>query len=102
MRLKTWCIVFTILLFNGCGMVPLEEHREGGIGKSVGTFREMAAMPESYSSRIGCKETTYKLDNGNWVYVEPEPRHFIHWEVNSQGIIIGSRVEKTSSPHGQD
>ncbi len=98
MKLKIWYIVFTILIFSGCGMVSLKEHREGGIGKSIELFREMAAMPESYASRIGWKETTYKLNNGNWIYVEPEPRQYIHWEVNPHGIIVGSRVEKTSNP----
>ncbi len=97
MKLKKLYIVFAILIFSGCGMVSLEEHRKGGIGMSIEEFREIAVMPESYASRIGWKETTYKLNNGNLVYVEPEPRHYIHWEVNPQGVIVGSRVEKTSS-----
>ena len=51
----------------------------------------------SYASRIGWKETTYPLDNGNWVYVEPAgvggKDCLIHWEVNPQGIIVGARTE---------
>jgi len=49
---------------------------------------------ESYASRIGWKEKTYQLNNGNWVYVEPDSKNcFIHWEVNPQGIIVGYKLE---------
>ena len=102
MKFKKWYIVFTILIFGGCAIPSLEVYRKDGIGQSVEIFREIAARPTSYSSRIGWKGTTYKLDNGNWVFVQPVHRNYIHWEVNPQGIIIGSRIEKTSSPPGQD
>jgi len=49
---------------------------------------------ESYASRIGWKEKTYQLDNGNWVYVEPDSKNcFIHWEVNPLGIFVGYKLE---------
>jgi len=53
-------------------------------------LRDLAAPPESYSSRIGWRETTYPLDNGYWVYVQPDrPDCQIHFKVNPQDIVVG-------------
>lgn len=81
-------------------MPSVEEYAKNyWIGQSVQELQEPLSRPNSYASRIGWKETTYKLDNGNWVYVEPVRKDcYVHWEVNPQGVIIGSRVEKTSNP----
>lgn len=50
---------------------------------------------DSYAKSIGWeKGTTYKLENGNWVYVELDSKEcFIHWEVNPAGIIIGYKLD---------
>ena len=62
----------------------------------------MDSREGSYASRTGWKETTYPLDNGNWVYVTPAGVFgkafgggdcFIHYEVNPQGIIVNARTE---------
>jgi hypothetical protein len=52
--------------------------------------------PDSYASKIGWKETTYPLANGNFIYIEPVSADcLIHWEINQNGIIIGYQsIEK--------
>jgi len=84
-------------------MPTVEEYAKNyWIGQSVEELKEADSRPsfsDSYASSIGWKKTTYKLDSGNWVYVELVRKDcYVHWEVNPQGIIIGSRVEKTSNP----
>ena len=66
----------------------------GGIGQPIEETRKTMARENSYASSIGWKETTYPLDDGNWVFVEPAtPDCLIHWEVNPQGIIVGAHAE---------
>ncbi|RPJ58374.1 MAG: hypothetical protein EHM12_07895 [Dehalococcoidia bacterium] len=86
-------IVFSIFLFHGCIPSVSQQTRET-MGHSISVVTESVSRPGSYASSIGWKEKTYKLDNGNWVYVEPDrPGCFLHWEVNSQGIIVGYKLE---------
>ena len=48
--------------------------------------------PDSYASKIGWKETTYPLVNGNYVFVEPFSKDCsLHWEVTPGDTIIGYR-----------
>ena len=65
------------------------------MGRPVEELRALVFTPRILRlSRIGWKEKTYKFDNGNWVYVEPDsPGCFIHWESDLQGIIVGYRLE---------
>ncbi len=89
-------ILFSVLLFHGClsQIMSTKERTKAWMGQPIDKLRTAVLRPESYASRIGWKEKTYKLDNGNWVYVEPDsPGCFIHWEVNPQGIIVGYRLE---------
>jgi hypothetical protein len=75
-------------------IAPIEDRTNSWIGRPIEEIRRPILRPESYASRIGWKEKTYKLDSGNWVYVEPDsPGCFIHWEVNPQGIIVGYKLE---------
>lgn len=85
-----------MLLSQGClsQIVSKTEYTKNMIGVPIEKLKEAIARPESYPSSIGWQEKTYTLDNGNWVYVEPvRPDCFIHWEVNSNGIIIGYKTE---------
>jgi len=90
-------LVAAIFLLNsgGCAPIPsLRTTRKEGLGMPISAIRELNEREGSYASSIDWKEKTYQLDNGNWVYVEPEkPNCFIHWEVNPAGIVVGSRVE---------
>jgi hypothetical protein len=96
-KLNRVCVLILLFLLGGCiSQYPsLDEYRKSGIGHSIEISREIDARYNSYTSRIGWTETTYELDNGNWVYVEPIPPQYIHWEVNPDGIIVGSTVKKT-------
>ncbi len=94
--------IYTILVLlaislNGCAQIPSpEEYGESGIGLSIEKLKAIGSRPGSYESRIGWKEVTYQLDNGNWVYVEPlSKRCLMHWEVTPKGIIVGYRIEGT-------
>jgi hypothetical protein len=89
-------ILFTTLFAVSClsQIVSIEDNTNSWIGRPLEEIRRPILRPESYASRIGWKEKTYSLDNGNWVYVEPDsPGCFIHWEVNQQGIIVGYKLE---------
>jgi len=86
-------IIITFMLFFlvfGCmsQIVSIEEHTNGMLGHPIHEIQTAMARPSSYASRIDWKETTYPLQNGHWVFVEPEPRCLIHWEVNQEGIIV--------------
>lgn len=89
-------LILAALIFSSCisQIASIEDYRKSWIGHPIEEWRNAGLRPESYASRIGWKEKTYQLDNGNWVYVEPDsPGCFIHWEVNPKGVIIGSKLE---------
>ena len=91
-------IPFAILI-NGCvSQIPsLDDFRKGWIGSSIDELREAYSLPsgnDEYAKEIGWKETTYKLENGNWVYIGLAGRNcFIHWEVNPKGILVDSKLD---------
>ena len=85
-----------ILSVTGClRQIPnIMEYTNYWVERPVYQMKELVSRRESYASRIGCKEKTYTLENGNWVYVEPDsPGCFIPWEVNPNGIIVGYKLE---------
>lgn len=95
-------MVVSVLCLGGCvsQIVSLKAYTEGWLGRPIEEKRQVILRHGSHASRIGWKETTYKLDNGNWVYVEPDRKDcFIHWEVNPQGIIVGYRTEGKGCRH---
>jgi hypothetical protein len=94
MRAHKFSVIVVAIVLAGCisQIVPFDEYVKGWVGGNIEEMRTTMSRPNSYASRIGWKETTYKLPNGNWVFVEPEPRCLIHWEVNQQGIIVGFKT----------
>jgi hypothetical protein len=87
--------VFVVgVVLAGCvsQIVSLDEHVKGWVGHNIEEMKATMSRPNSYASRIGWKEEIYNLPNGNWIFVEPEPRCFIHWEVNQQGVIVGYKT----------
>jgi hypothetical protein len=95
-RLIIWSFIILVFLLQGClsQIVPLEEYIDAWKGRPLSEHKDVMLRQGSYPSRIGWQEKTYKLDNGNLVYVEPiRPDCFIHWEVNPEGIIIGYKTE---------
>ena len=98
MRPPRWLFVGFLLGLYGCPSVPtLGSYIRNGIGISIDKHREAESRPniwDDYKAKIGWKETTYQLDNGNWVWVEVDSKDcFIHWEVNPQGIVVGAHTE---------
>lgn len=79
----------------GCAIPSVSHWARNAIGMNIEKFkRERPA--DSYASRIGWKEKSYLLDNGNWMYVYPiRPDCNVHFEVNTKGIITGFKTEGT-------
>lgn len=86
-----------VFLIFGClisQIEPFEKAANSWIGHSIKEIREINKRSGSYASRIGWKETTYQLNNGHWVYVEPDRKDcLIHWEVNQEDKIINYTIE---------
>jgi hypothetical protein len=85
-----------LLLTAGIGacsvsQIPtLDEYGKACIGLNISVIRELTVGPNSYATRVGWEEKTYALANGHLVYVQPDrPNCEIHFEVNSEGIIVG-------------
>jgi hypothetical protein len=88
--------LLSILVLNGClhNIGTIGEYTQSWIGRPIEEMKKLVKDSHSYGSRTGWKEKTYNLDNGNWVYVEPDSKNcFIHWEVNPQGTIVGYKLE---------
>ncbi len=89
-------LIGAFMLLTACNgnIISLDDYTRYAIGRPFAEKAGLIKRPTSYASRIGWKETTYPLENGNWVYIEPDSLGtFIHWEVNPQGIIVGYTVE---------
>lgn len=95
--IKAIALIFlAVILLNGCvsQIVSVEEYRRDWVGQPVAELKIIIDRPTSHASRMGWKESTYKLADGNRVYVTPERTDcYIHWEINQQGIIVNSRTE---------
>jgi len=100
MLFNTGCILFFMVFLNGCAsQIAVDEHGSEWTARPVSELKQEMNSPDSYASKIGWKETTYSLANGNYVYVEPiEENCFMHWEINSGGIIIGYQAKGDGCP----
>jgi hypothetical protein len=95
MLFNAGCLLFFMILLNGCAsQIAVDEHSREWIARPLSELKQEMAKPDSYASKKGWKETTYSLANGNSVYVEPIGDDcFIHWEINSAGLIIGYQAK---------
>ena len=87
---------FIILLLAGCvsQIASIDTYRNGWLGRPLSDLRKTILRSTSHASSIGWKETMYELENGNLIYVTPDRKDcFIHWEVDSQGIIVNSKLK---------
>ena len=97
---RSW--IAAVLLIAGCGsqVAPIREYKRSWVGYPVSELKAAEARPsvlDDYKQKIGWTETTYKLANGNWVWVELAWKDcFIHWEVDPNGMIVDSRTEGKS------
>ena len=95
-RLPQWLLVGFVLAFCGCvsQIVSLKEYTQDWLGRPIAEKRQIISREGSHASNIGWRETTYPLDNGNWVYVYLYGKDcFVHLEVNPQGIIAGAKTQ---------
>ena len=75
---------------------PVPEFARDVVGRPLDWYKAVASRPESYASRIGWQEKTYKLEGGNFVYVAPvKPNCTIFWEVDKTETIVGYKLEGT-------
>src|SRR5512135_1335339 len=87
-------LLYTILLYGCASQMSIEDLSRDWIAKPLSELKQEMKSPDSYASKIGWKETTYPLANGNFVYVEPVGADCsVHWEVNQGGIIIGYQAK---------
>ena len=99
MKPKRWLFVSFLLGLCGCAsqIASLNESVRSWIGHPINELKEGFSGPsvyDKYKAEIGWKDTTYALDNGNWVYVYLYGKDcFVHLEVNPQGIIVGAKTQ---------
>lgn len=85
-----------LTLLDACAsqIVPVTEHANSWVGRSIDEYKSMRTRSKTYADQIGWQEKEYKLPNGNVVYVVPmRPDCFIHWEVNAARTIVGYKTE---------
>ena len=89
-----WLLLYIILLYGCASQVSLNDLSRDRLARHLSELKEEMQSPDSYASKIGWKETTYPLVNGNFVYVEPVSADCsVHWEINQGDIIIGYQAK---------
>ena len=87
--------LMTVMATACISQIPTtKDWANGAIGSSINPLLEAARHPGSYISRSGGYIERYPLENGNTAYVAPISEGcLIHFEVNSNSIILGYRTE---------
>lgn len=98
-------ILFIFAFSYGCApRVSVDAHIDDWLSRPLSELRQSMDSPGSYASKIGWKERTYPMANGNYGFVEPYSEDcFIHWTVNQRDKIIGYAIqgdgcERTKKP----
>jgi len=88
----------------GCAsQIDIKDHVKNWIARPVEELKQSVKKPDSYASKIGWKETSYPLANGNSVYVEPVGENCtINWEISPRGTIINYKALGEGCKQGQD
>jgi hypothetical protein len=90
-----WLLLYIILLCGCASQIPRENLSRNWTARPLSELKQEMKSPDSYASKIGWKETTYPLANGNFVYIEPVSADCsIHWEINKSGLIIGYQAKE--------
>lgn len=94
MLCRKWCFLLFIVFLYGCSSpIYVNEYAKNWIARPLTELKQAMKSPDSYASKIGWKETTYPLANGNSVYVEPLSENCsIEWEISPRGTIIRYRA----------
>ncbi len=95
-------LLLYVIFLHGCAsQMSVEDLSRVWVARPLSELKQEMKSPDSYASKIGWKETTYQLANGNSVYVEPVGDDCsVHWEINRGGIIIGYQVKGSGCKHG--
>jgi hypothetical protein len=73
--------------------MSLEDRSRNWLGRPLSELKQEMKSPDSYASKIGWKETTYPLANGDFAYVEPVSADCsVHFEISQGGTVIGYRA----------
>jgi len=93
--IKRWRFLLLIIFLSGCAaQIDVKTHAKTWIARPVSELKEEMKKPDSYATKIGWKETTYQLTNGNSVYVEPLSEDcLMNWHVSPRGTIIGYKTD---------
>ncbi len=91
----TWITVVCCSLLGCMSQIPSVKDWSGSwVGEPVTRVISLTERPGEYASKVNWKDYRYELGNGNWVYVAPIRENcLVHFEVNTQGIIVGYRTE---------
>jgi len=82
--------------------MSLEDLSREWIARPLSELKQEMKSPDSYASRIGWKDTTYPLPNGNFVYIQPVRNDcYVHWEVNQGDTIIGYHAKGNGCKQGE-
>jgi len=97
------CLLLSIILLYGCAsQMSLEDLSREWITRPLAELKQEMKSPDSYASKIGWKDTTYPLPNGNFVYIQPASNDcYVHWEVNQGGTIIGYQFKGNGCKPGE-
>jgi len=95
MLYRKWCfLLFIVFLFACTAPIYIKDYAKNWIARPLSELKQAMKSPDSYASKIGWKETTYPLANGNSVYIEPLSENCsIEWEISPRGTIIRYRAE---------
>lgn len=95
-------LLFIIPLFGCASRMSLEDLSRVWIARPLSELKEDMEKPDSYASKIGWMESTYRLANGNSVFIEPVGAEcLVHWEVNPSGVIVGYEGKGTGCRRGE-
>ena len=97
-----WLLLYLLLLYGCTSQMSLENLSRDWIARPLSELKQEMKSPDSYASKIGWKETTYPLPNGNFVYIQPVRTDCsVHWEVNQGGTIIGYQAKGNGCKQGE-
>lgn len=96
-----WFLLSLTLLYGCASQRTFEDVGRDWIARPLSELKQEMKSPDSYASKIGWKETTYPLRNGDFVFVEPVSADCsVDWQINQNGIIIGYEAKGDGCKRG--
>jgi len=86
-------LLLTVMVCGCATPMYVDNYSDQWISRPLAELKQAMNRPDSYASRTGWQETTYSLNNGYYVFVEPLSKECsIHWDVNPRDLIVGYRA----------